>query len=45
MVDCRKKKQEMEKIQKTYNLTLKPFKPYPSWFFHIRHSCLLKTKV
>jgi hypothetical protein len=41
-IDCHKKKQEMEKIQKTYNLTFKPLKPYPSWFFHIRHSCLLK---
>ncbi len=45
IVDCRKKNQEMEKIQKSYNLTLKPLKPYASWFFHIRHSCLLKKKV
>ncbi len=34
----------MEINPKNLQSNLKPFKPYPSWFFHNRHSCLLKKK-
>jgi hypothetical protein len=36
-----KRNKKWRQIQEAYNLTLKP---YPFWFFHNRHSYLLKNK-
>jgi len=35
---------EMETNPRSLQSNLKPLKPYPSWFFHNHHSCLLKKK-
>ncbi len=34
----------METNPRSLQSNLKPLKPYPSWFFHNRHSCLLKKQ-